>query len=131
MTTRETTTQAPAQTETPKATAPKTLSIRLTGGQEEMLLSGWQTRDGWKTAAVRYREPAAKGKKRTGERGATQTHATMDAAKAALEKLAGALIRGGWVRPERKALGGFVAREDAFGLNNLPRPGSPKPSAKK
>jgi hypothetical protein len=120
MTTQENTPQTPA---TAKSTAPKSISIRLTAGVEEVLISAYATKTGWTSQAVRYREPAVKGKKRTGERGATQEHANLAAARAAVEKLAASFVKAGWTRPEPKAFGGFARKQDAFGLNNLPRPG--------
>jgi hypothetical protein len=121
MTTQETTTATK-----PETTAPKSYSIRLTAGVEEVLITAYQTKAGWTSAATRYREKAVKGKKRQGERGASAQHANADAAKAAIEKLAAAFVKNGWTRPERKALGGFVRKPDAFTISNIP-----KPSAKK
>jgi hypothetical protein len=58
------------------------------------------------------------GKKRT--RGATQEHATADAARAALEKLAASAEKTGW---RRSATRSFLRAPDAFGLGDLPKPG--------
>src|SRR5688500_11420634 len=88
---------------TPKT--PGTYSVRLTAGAEEVVITAYATRAGWTSTATRYREKAVKGKKRSGERGASQEHATLAAAKAAVEKLATAFVKNGWSRPERRAFG--------------------------
>jgi hypothetical protein len=120
MTTQETT---PTAT-TPAATkAPKTYTIRLTAGVEEVLITAWQTKAGWKSAAVRYREAVVKGKKRTGERGASADYQNAAAAKVGIEKLPALFVKAGWVRPEKKAFGGFVAKPDSFTMSSIPKPG--------
>jgi hypothetical protein len=86
-----------------------------------VVITAYATRAGWTSAATRYREKAVKGKKRSGERGATQEHATLAAAKAAVEKLATAFVKNGWTRPERRAFG-FARKPDAFGPGNVPNP---------
>src|SRR5438552_2545519 len=107
--TTESTTPTPTAAAAPKA---KTFSIRLTAGVEEVLITAWPTKDGYKSAATRYREAAVKGKKRSGERGASQEYANAVAAKAGIEKLAASFVKQGWVRPPKGAVGGFVAKPD-------------------
>lgn len=126
MTTQETT-QTPTTPAAPKA-SPKSISVRLTGsGGEEVIVSAYATKTGWTSQATRYREPAVKGKKRSGERGATSEHANITAARAAVDKVVAAFVKAGWTKPEPKAFGGFARKADAFTLSSIPK----APSAKK
>lgn len=118
MTTQETTTTpAPAA---PKA--PSSYSIRLVAGTSEMLLLAYKTSAGFTSSVTVYTSPAVKGQRRAGQRGATATHPTLAAAKAALEKLAVEAVKKGWQRPEKKSLGGFVRKADAFDAAHIPAP---------
>jgi hypothetical protein len=114
-----------ANTNTTEPKPRKTLTVKLTSGKEEMLVSALRTSKGWRTEAVRYTEPAAKGKTRSGERGATQEHEDFASAQRALDAVVAKLVKVGWTRPERRVLPGMVRAADAFSLANLPKPGSP------
>lgn len=61
------------------------------------------------------------GKKKRHARGATENHATIDAALARQEKLVVDAAKLGWKVHERA--GGFARKPDAFAAANLPRPG--------
>lgn len=121
------TTQSSSTTATTAASAntQKSYSVRLISGQEEIVVTAWKAKAGWASVVYLYRTKAAKGQRRTGERGATGTHKDLAEAKAAVEKIAAALVKNGWVRPERKPFG-FTRRSDSFDIGHLP-----KPSAKK
>lgn len=58
------------------------------------------------------------GKKVRNVRGATQRHASAEAARAAQ------VVKQGWVRKER--VGGFAPKPDAFDATHLPAPAKPK-----
>jgi hypothetical protein len=111
----------------------KSYSIRLAGatGEEQMVLRAVRTGSGWRTKAVhsvpdgKTKLASGKVRKRKYERGATASHTTFEAAKAAIEKLAQAAVKAGWTRTERKAVG-FVAKPDAFTADALPKPSKPR-----
>jgi hypothetical protein len=116
--------QTPAPTPRAKEKGPpKSYTVRLTGtGAEEVLITAYQSKAGFVVSATTYASAYVKGQKRTGTRGASSTHPTLDAAKKAVEQAAAAFVKAGWVRPERKAFGGFVRKQDVFGLSNVPKP---------
>lgn len=116
----ETTTQTPTAPAPPKA--PKSYTVRLVSGQEEVLIVAYQTAKGWQVSATIYRTKAAKGAKRVGEKGASSTHANLAAAKTAVETAAKAFVAKGWARPEKRSFG-FAARPDSFTLASIPEPG--------
>jgi hypothetical protein len=98
----------------------RSFGVRLVGDKDELLhLVAHKTKTGWRTEAVHH---LGKGKR---SRGATQQHATIDQARAAVEKLASAAEKAGW---KRKTGRSFERVPDAFGLDALPKPGM---SAKK
>jgi hypothetical protein len=125
MTTQETT---PTATTPAAAKAPKSYSVRLVSGTEDMTLAAFRTKSGWRVEAVRSQPDGktvlANGKTRARkyERGMSQEVATLDAAKAAIEVLAKTAVRSGWARPEKKAFGGFARKADAF--SSIPKPGA-------
>jgi hypothetical protein len=125
MTTESTT---PTATTPAAPKAPKTYSVRLVSGTEDLTLTAYRTKLGWRTEAV-HSVPDGKTKLANGkirqrkyERGASQEHTTLDAAKAAIDSGVKAAVKAGWTKPERKAFG-FARKEDAFDLAHLPRPG--------
>ncbi len=63
-----------------------------------------------------------KTKKRTTTRGATEQHATMEAATKRQGELAAQATKLGWRQREARG-GGFVRRADAFDAAHLPAPG--------
>ncbi len=71
--------------------------------------------------------PDPKTRKRTTTRGATEQHATMEAATKRQSELAAQATKLGWRQREVRG-GGFVRRADAFDAAHLPAPGK---SAKK
>ena len=122
MTTQEQSATPAAEAKPAAPKAPKSYSIRLVGGgAEECFVTAYQNKAGWQVQAVTYSEKYEKGKKRTGTRGTSSTHPTLDAAKKSAEAIAKAFIAKGWVRPERKAFG-FARKADAFTLANIPKP---------
>lgn len=101
----------------------RTFSVNLRGAENAALrITMKLKRDG---TAVTYAVHSTKdGKKRSNTRGATEHHATAEAAKAAQEKLVMQALKLGWARKERS--GGFQAKPDAFDLAHLPVPKSKK-----
>jgi len=120
--TNEATTQtqaAPTAPKTPKT--PKSYNVRLVSGQAEVLVSAYKVRDGFQVAAVQFSEPYKKGTKRSGTRGASSIATTLEAGRAAVEKIVAGLVKNGWQRPEKKAFG-FARKADSFSLASLPKP---------
>jgi hypothetical protein len=100
--------------------APKTSRITLTSTGAKLILLAQARPDGSGTTYVATTDLTTK--KTT--RGMTKNHATFDAAKAEIFKMAVAAEKLAWARPERK---GFAAKPDAF--NTLPA-AKQKPKAK-
>jgi hypothetical protein len=127
----------PTVTTAPPVDAPKTKKRRekkswhvvMTSGDGRVVkVSASRKGDGSGRTQVLHSTPIAGGKKRKNERGATQVHANIDAAKAQQEKLVDALKKRGWVVREPSPRG-FQAKPDAFDINSLPV--AAKPSKKK
>jgi hypothetical protein len=111
------------------AAPPKSYSVTLRGADGATLqLVALRKADGTASSYAIHSTKAASGK-RNSERGATQQHASFDAARAAVEKVATEAAKRGWVRKPRTA--GFAAKPDAFSLANLPAAGAEKTSTKK
>jgi len=126
MTTQENATQTP-KAEPAAVKVPKSYTARVVSGQAEILVTAYATKAGFQVAATQYSEPSTKGKKRVGTRGASSTAPTLEAAKAAVEKIVAGLVKNGWTRSERKAFGGFQRAADKFDLQHLPKaPGAKK-----
>jgi hypothetical protein len=139
MTTNPATTETilanPATAE-PVATTPKpakekrSFSVGLTGADGAALrVVAAARKDGTAvTFAVHSTGPKVKGQRKN-VRGATKQHASLDLARAAVERLVAAAIKGGWTRPT--AAVGFKAREDAFDESSLPSPNAKPAKSKK
>jgi hypothetical protein len=96
---------------------PRTMTVTLVGeGGKVLRVTASRRRDGWSTFAVERRK-ASDGKK-TSERGATERHADLAAARVAMDRIVAEAAKRGWVRSERR--GGFAPRPDAFSLATLP-----------
>jgi hypothetical protein len=96
----------------PVAREPKSFGITLVSASGELLrLRAHRVKTGWITD-VTHRV----GKKNT--RGATQHHATPEAARTAIEAVATRAAKAGWERRETR----IVRKEDAFDLAHLPTP---------
>jgi hypothetical protein len=124
------TTQSTVQAQPERsAKAPKTYSVTLHGTEGATLrITATFRRDGTGVTWAAHTTKAANGKRHS-ERGATQQHATADAARAAVDKLAEESVKRGWVR--KTAQGGFRAKPDAFDVNSLPAPGPRSASTSK
>ncbi len=99
--------------------APKTSRITLTSTGAKLILLAQARPDGSGTTYAATTDLTTK--KTT--RGMTKNHATFDAAKAEIARMAVAAEKIGWIRPLRK---GFTAKPDAF--TTMP---APKGTAKK
>jgi len=108
------TTPSTDATSTPKAAKSATVTLSSTGAK----LTLYAVRKGDNTATTFAVTTDTTGPKPKHSRGLTETHATFEAAKAHLAKLAAQAVAKGWTR---KAAGrGFVAKPDAF--SSLPSP---------
>jgi hypothetical protein len=87
--------------------APKTSHITLTSTGAKLILLAQARPDGTGTTYAATTDLTTK--KTT--RGMTKNHATFDAAKAEISRMAVAAEKLGWARPERE---GFSAKPDAF-----------------
>ncbi len=94
----------------------KFFSVGLHGAEEgsAMRINATRRSDGTATSFVVV--TTVKGGKRHNARGATERHDSMDAAKAAVAKLAAQAMKLGW---SRKA-SGFKSKPDAFDVAHLP-----------
>lgn len=115
-----TATATPTTTKPAAPAAPKSYGIKLTAGDQELVITARVTKSGASSDVTHYKQRAVKGQRRSGEVGARQEHTTFAAAKAAVDKIAADRIKAGWTRPERTF--GFSKKADAFGLKNLPAP---------
>ena len=82
--------------------------------------------DGSGQTLVVHTTKDAKGKKLS-QRGATEPHRDLEAAKARAEALAQTLVGTGWRRKEART--GLAAKPDSFTSANLPKPVTTKRSA--
>lgn len=114
MTTNETTTPSP------KPRRSFSVALRDAGGTVLRVVAV-RRKDG--TATTFAVHAVKKGDNR---RGATQQHATVDEARAAVERLVTEAVKLGWTRSQR--VGGFEPRPDAFDVTSLPKPAA-KPAA--
>ncbi len=97
----------------------RTFGVRLHGPKKATLrIAARLKRDGTAVTHVIHSVPGAGGK-RQNTRGATATHADLEKAQAAMEKLIADALKLGWIRKERK---GFAAQPDAFDGRSLPSP---------
>jgi len=94
--------------------------VRLVdAGGSELRFKANTGKTGQITSFVFYRLPkGANGKRPAGKRGATQTHTSFDAAKAAVDAAVAVAAKQGWTRPARAA----TSRTDSFDLKSIPAP---------
>jgi hypothetical protein len=122
-TTPETTTPAAAPT-APKTA--KSYSVRLVSGNADVVSIAYAVKGGFRVEAIhsvpdgKTKLPSGKVRQREYEHGASQIVATLDAARAAVDKLAASFVKLGWTRPAGRR--SFERKADAFGINNLPKP---------
>jgi hypothetical protein len=95
-----------------------TITLRADDGKTTMQICAERRADGARTYVI-----TTDADKKTA-RGMTENHASFEAAKADIEKIAAKAVKAGWIRPARKA---FVAKPDAF--VDIPAP--PKATTKK
>jgi hypothetical protein len=115
---RTVTATAPAAA-APKAPRSYSTTLGAADGTTTLRLMALRRSDG---SAITFAiHTTVDGKKRKHTRGATETHASLDRAKVAMEKLAVTAIKAGWIRKERT--GGFVRKPDSFDAAHLPAPG--------
>lgn len=113
---------APAAPAAPVSTEPKSFGVSLTAdGGAVMRITALRRKNGSASTFVTVYDGKkdAKGKK-TGQRGATQAHASMSAARTAVDSLVAQATSKGW--STRRSGGGFKSRADAFDPKNLPAP---------
>jgi len=110
------TVETKAKAETRRSGEPRSYGVRLVGADGELLwCRAIRVNAGWRTEALHR-----SGKARA--RGASADHPTVEPARAALDKMVAAALKGGWTRREGRG-GGFARRPDAFDLAHLPKPG--------
>jgi hypothetical protein len=118
MSTQTATTPQTTNAAAPTPKAPRSQSVSLRGPDGAILrVTAIYRRDGTAVTYVVVTTIDAK-KKRTNTRGASETHATVAAAQAGIEKLVKLAMAKGWQRKERAS--GFRAAPDAFTVGNLP-----------
>ena len=111
----ETTTET--KTETPVAAIPKpqqTATITLTANGSTMAIVAERKAERARTYVITTDAD------KKSARGMTEPHATFEAAKVAIEKMAKAAVKAGWKRKEARR--GFVAKADAFTALPAPPP---------
>lgn len=104
--------EAPAPAKTKAAKGSRSYSVTLDGvGGAQLRLVAQRKTDG---SAITYVVQVTKtGTKKTSTRGMTTKHASLDAARATVEKMASeAVSKLGWTKRERRQ--GFVAGPDSF-----------------
>lgn len=114
-----------AEPDAPKQPRSFGLVLRSDEGSTLRIQAVASRRDGSVQTFVVHQRPKGPDGKRFSQRGATATHASLEAARAAVERIAAEAVKKGWQRPQRRT--GFTARPDAFDLAGLPAP----PKAKK
>lgn len=100
-----------------KGSRTSSVSFRGEAGTELRLVLETRRDGSARTYAV---HSTREGKKVRNARGATQRHASAEAARAAQDRLAAQAVKQGWVRKER--VGGFAPKPDAFDAAHLPAP---------
>jgi hypothetical protein len=99
-----------------RARAPRTFSVGFHGADGATLrITATARRDG--TATTRAAHTTRDGKRKAVTYGATEKHADMEAARAAVRLLAAEAAKRGW---SRQGGGGFKAKPDAFDAGHLP-----------
>ena len=81
-----------------------------------------QRKDGSATSYVNHITRDKEGKLVKSSRGGTNSHASLDAARAAFEGPIKDAVASGWQERKGGGGGGFKARPDSFDLNSLPKP---------
>src|SRR6185295_118508 len=99
----------------------QTFGVTLSDGKNQQLLCvATRRRDGGYTTCLQVIERAPDGKVKSSERGATQKHANVEEARAAIDKAVNLALKQGWI--QRRGRGGYLARPDTFDLNSIPKP---------
>jgi hypothetical protein len=132
----QTATVKDATKDTPEATTKakrerKSFSVRLNGANNaQMRITATKRKDG---AAQTYAvHTTLDGKKKVNRRGATEDHASIEAARKRVDVLVAHALKLGW--KQREARSGFARKPDAFTFDTLPAPdggAAPKASKKK
>jgi hypothetical protein len=114
---------APAGSAAPTIKPVKSYGVSLTDGAGSQLrIVALARKDGSAQSFVTHVERDKDGKVKASNRGATTQHASMDEAKAHVDKLAKKATSAGW--QARKMSGVGRAKPDTFGVNELPAPKS-------
>jgi hypothetical protein len=113
---------------TPVAAVPKmprsfSISLVAVDGGSMLRMTAILKKDGSAITFVVHTTKATNGKLQN-TRGATEKHATLDAARTAIDKLVLDAVKLGWSM--RKGRGGFKAKPDAFDAKHLPAPKTSK-----